>query len=250
MRAALGLRALPAALLALSACATLPRAEVGPAADGNLQVQVHEAQSVRALAVTVYDDVALAGALAEAAGIPPDEPIAAGTVLTLPPKEELKQRIETAERARELQAEGREAERDGNWEKAARKYREAMELRPGSPETRLALGVALLRTGHLEESLRLLAEGSALHPSDADTRYAHGAALRESGDLAAALQELDAAVELDEHHARARYDRARTLLDLGRTDEARQAYREFLFAFPDDPWAEDARRALDGLGDR
>jgi tetratricopeptide (TPR) repeat protein len=237
-------------LLGLGACATLPRAQVAPAADGGLDVQVTEAQSVRALAVTVYDDVTLAAALAEAAGIPADQPVAAGTALRLPSKDELKQRIATDERARKLQEEGRDAERAGDWEKAAGRYREAMALRPGVPEVRHALGVALLRSGRLEESLQLRAEGSLLHPYDADTRYAYGAALRESGDLAGALQELEAAVELDEHHARARYDRARTLQDLGRTDDAVRAWREFLFAFPDDPWAEDARLALDRLGAR
>jgi tetratricopeptide (TPR) repeat protein len=238
------------ALLALGACATLPKAQVAPAAGGGLDVRVTEEQSVRALAVTVYDDVALAAALAEAAGIPADQPVAAGTALHLPTKDELTRRIAADERARELQEEGRRAERDGDWAKAAGRYREAMALRPDLPQVRHALGVALLRSGNLEEALSLLAEGSLLHPYDAETRYAYGAALREKGDLAGALQELDAAVELDEHHARARYDRARTLQELGRSDDAARAYREFLFAFPDDPWAEDARRALDGLGGR
>jgi tetratricopeptide (TPR) repeat protein len=237
-----------AGVAALAAgCATLPKADVHSRDDGRFDVVVAEAQSVGALAVTVYGDRQLAGALAEAAGIPPGEPIAAGTQLALPSKTELKERIAVAERARKLQAEGEEAQRKGEWEKAEARYREAMTLRPAAPELRQGLGVALLRRGKLEESLELLAQGSLLHPYDASTRYAYGAALREAGSLADALQELDAAVELDEHHARARYERARTLLELGETARARNAYREFLFAFPDDPWADEGRRRLDEL---
>jgi len=234
-------------LLLAGACATLPKAEVAPGEPGRLSVTATEEQSVRALAVNVYGDVKLADALAEAAGIPVDKPVPAGARLDLPTKEALQRRIAARNRARKLQAEGEEAARRGEWEKAARKYREALDVRP-SAEARQALGVALLRTGELETSLRLLAEGAILYPDDADTRYAYGAALREAGRLPEALEELNAAVELDELHARAHYDRARTLLDLGHTDEARTAYREFLFAFPDDPWAEDARRQLDELG--
>jgi tetratricopeptide (TPR) repeat protein len=235
------------ALAFFVSCATLPKAEVVPGEDGRLDVQVTEEQSVRALAVNVYGDVKLADALAESAGLSADEPVAAGTTLKLPSKAVLKRRIADADRARKLRAEAAEAQRKGDWEKTAKLSREALELSPGA-ESRRTLGVALLRTGHLEESLHLLSEGSILYPEDAGTRYAYGAALRESGNLAEALEELDAAVRLDEHLARARYDRARTLRDLGRNDEARDAYREFLFAFPDDPWADDARRQLDELG--
>lgn len=237
----------PGLLVLAAACATLPEVEVAPGDGGRLDVRVVEEQSVRALAVSVYGDVKLADALAEAAGIRADRPVEAGTELSLPSKSELERRIDRKKRAAKLLEEGAEAAHRQEWEKAARKYRESLEVDP-SPGARQALGVALLKTGDLDTSLRLLAEGSILYPDDADIRYAYGAALRESGNLPDALEELNAAAELDEHHARAHYDRARTLRDLGRTDEARAAYREFLFAFPDDPWAEDARRQLDELG--
>lgn len=237
-----------AMLAALAAgCATLPRADVASRDDGWLTVTIREEQSVRALAVTVYDDLNLADGLAEAAGIPADDPVAAGTVLVLPDKRTLKDRLATSNRARKLRDEGEAAQRRGDWTKAEKEYREAWELRPDLPDVRRFLGVALLRNGKLEESLALLREASFLTPNDADTRWAYGAALRENGQREEALAELDAAVRLDENNARAHYDLARTLDELGRRGRARDAYREFVFAFPGDPWVADAQRRLDEL---
>jgi tetratricopeptide (TPR) repeat protein len=236
-----------AGLLRAGGCATLPKTDITTADDGNLVVDVQEEQSVLALAVSVYDDRHLARPLAEAADLPYDEPVPAGTVLTLPPKRVLKDRLSAAKKADKLFGKGEDALRKGKYDEAVERYRAALALRPERTDARRQLGKALLRTGELDESYRLLAEAAQRDPDDADTRHALGVVLRRRGDLEAALVELNAAVELDETLARAAYDRARTLHDLGRFDEARRAYQTFLYAFPSDPWVEDARHALEEL---
>ncbi|MGQ0721397.1 MAG: tetratricopeptide repeat protein [Candidatus Eiseniibacteriota bacterium] len=237
--AATGLTAFLAA-----ACATLPATNVSREPDGSLVVEVREDQSFRSLALSVYDDAGLARPLAESQGLAFEEGLKAGTKLTLPPKRDLVKRLEGDARARQLLAEGEESGRQGEWDEAVERLREARALRPELEHVRLRLGEALLRTGETEESFALLREEAARRPEDAEVRHAFGAVLRERGELEAALAELDEAVRRDEHHARAAYDRARTLQELGRTEEARRAWQRFLYAFPSDAWADTARRQL------
>ena len=74
--------------------------------------------------------------------------------------------------------------------------------------------------------------------------------LRDAGDLDAALVELEAAVKQDGTHARAAYERAHTLNDLGQYASAEKAFENFVFAFPADPFIDEARRALEELRER
>ncbi|MHC4822121.1 MAG: hypothetical protein ACYTDX_10430, partial [Planctomycetota bacterium] len=129
--------------LALAACGALPRATVKPV-DGQLLVQVEEAQSFRALAVTVYNDVQLARAVADVAGLPYEHGVEAGAVLNLPTKKALKEHVAGDKKADSLFDEGEREARRGEWGKAAAKYREALEVRPERADIRQGLGVALL----------------------------------------------------------------------------------------------------------
>lgn len=151
-----------------------------------------------------------------------------------------------AREADRLYAQGVAAAREGSFARAAARFRGSLAADPTRLETRYNLGLALLETGELVEATTLLSEVAEERPGHAETRYALGSALRKRSLFERALEEFEAALRADRKHRKASYAVARTLDDMGRTEDARRAWRGFLDRFPNDPRAPEARRRLAG----
>lgn len=149
-----------------------------------------------------------------------------------------------AREADRLYAQGVAAAREGAFARAAARFRGSLAADPARIETRYNLGLALLETGELVDATTLLTRVAEERPGHAETRYALGSALSRRRLHDQALAEFEAALRADHRHAKAAYAKARTLDDLGRRAEARDAWRDFLDRFPRDPRAAEARRRL------
>lgn len=238
------------ALLGLAACSPYPGAQVSTEPDGGMRVQVQEAQSFNALARFLYDDARLGPAVAEIAGLDYDSGVPARSVLMLPPKPVVQTHAEATRRVGNLEKGARKAADKGEFAEAARKYREALEIRPGRTDLVLALGQAQHRAGDLGEASASLQQAAREMPNDPEARYAFASVLRAQGKLANARAEYEAALaSLVEGttHPRATYEYARTLEDLGETEEATEIYRRFMYEHPSDPWVGDVKDRLEEL---
>ena len=99
--------------------------------------------------------------------------------------------------AEQLQGSGRMSE-------AAAHLREAVRLRPDSPEPHEAWGVLLTRDGNDGEAVVHFREAVRLAPGVADRRVRLGVALAQNGNASEAISELTEALRLDPSHPGAR----------------------------------------------
>ena len=236
--------------LGVTSCAPYPGAQISKEPDGSLRVHVQEAQSFNALARYVYDDAQLGPALAELAGLDYAAGVPAASTLVLPPKEVVRARAEATKRVSALAKDGEKAFARGDFEKAAEKYAKALEIRPERSDLLLDLGLAQMSTGDLDRAAATLDQAARARPNDPEARYGFASVLRSQGLLTRARGEYEAALQAlveGDTHPRATYEYARTLEDLDETEKAVAVYRQFLYEFPADPWAEDVRRRLDRL---
>jgi tetratricopeptide (TPR) repeat protein len=232
-------------------CAPYPGALVSDSGGGDLRVEVRDAQSFEALARFLYGDARLGPAVAQLSGLPYDEGVPAGVVLSLPPKPAVERHSQEEAKAESLLKKGRSALAAGKFDDAAEKLEAARELRPERSDVLLLLGTAHMRAQRLDEASPLLERAARQRPGDPEARYALGTLYRRQDRLPDALFELEAAIDaLGEGggNPRISYDHALTLQELGRRTEARDAFQRFLYEFPSDPWAENARRNLEELG--
>ena len=124
----------------------------------------------------------------------------------------------------------------------------------GTPARVHAWGVAQLLAGDTAASVGTLERAAAAAPDVAAYHADLGAArltqYLESGQEAdgiAALDSLDRALALDGTIAEARFNRALLLGALGRTDEARAAWDDYLSRDGNSAWADEARRQREAL---
>ncbi len=108
----------------------------------------------------------------------------------------------------------------GEWEQAAARYREALALAPGAPESHVGLATALTRLGDRPGAIAALRDAVALAPDNAAARAALGNLLRAAGQPEAALEEFRRALYLRPHDPAARHNLGTALADLGRVEEA------------------------------
>jgi tetratricopeptide (TPR) repeat protein len=228
-------------------CATVSGPPIERTSTGEIIVRLRSATSFDDIAESVYGDADLGPSIARLTHRPYEEHVPGGTVLVLPIREVLEQRVTVAtdsDRSFEL---GLAAADAGSYRTAAEHFREALGRSPGRLDVRYNLGLALMHAGELTEATEILESIAKARPDDPDSRYAFGSLLRKRNAHKRALGEFEAACRLDPRHAKAAFARARTLEDLGRSDQAAEAWARFLADFPKDPLAESARRSLSEL---
>ncbi len=120
-----------------------------------------------------------------------------------------------------LAQEGRPAE-------AAAQFREAIALRPDSPEAHANLGNALEALGRAEEARQEYAAALAIEPGLAGAHYNLGLSLLKARQLEEAAGEFRAALAADPGHAAAHNTLGLALTGLGRLPEAMEEYRRAL----------------------
>jgi Flp pilus assembly protein TadD len=84
----------------------------------------------------------------------------------------------------------------GRTGEAIAQFEKAMELDPGSAQTRSHLGKALAAAGRLDEACAQLRKAVEIDPKDAEAHAGLGAALYARGEFAAGLRQLREAIEL------------------------------------------------------
>jgi tetratricopeptide (TPR) repeat protein len=223
---------------------------VQTAQTGETVVRVVRSISPADLADRVYGDPELGPALATLARVAPDASIPPGTVLVLPPREELEGRLRVERATEEHFERGLAAADEGRFREAADLFRRALDSAPHRLDVRYNLGLALMRAGDLPEATPHLEAVAAARPMDAESRYALGSLLRKRRAYERALAEFQAVLDLEPRHPAAQFALARTVQDLGRDREARRQWKRFLRRYPDDPLVPSAQRHLDRVEER
>jgi tetratricopeptide (TPR) repeat protein len=233
--------------LAAAGCAAVAGPRVRESAGGEYVVEVRRSVSCDEIARQVYGDPGLGPAVAALSNLPPESDVPSGTLLVLPPRADLEEKVARERRAETLYREGMKAADAGSYREAADRFRGALRIKPERADILYNLGLALDRSGELEEATGVLEESARRRPDDPETRYALGSVLHKRGAYERALGEFQAVLRLDSGHSHAAFARARTLGNLGRTEDAERAWNDFLRRFPEDPWAARARQNLEEL---
>jgi tetratricopeptide (TPR) repeat protein len=241
------LAGLTGTMLVAFGCSPFAGTRVREAAGGQYVVEVGRSMTCESVAREVYGDANLGPAIAELNRLPVDSPIPAGTVLVLPRREGLVDRLGEERQVETSFREGLAAADAGRFREAAELFQAALRLDPARHDVQYNLGLALQRTGDLEEATSVLVEAARRRPDDPQVRYALGSVLRQRGAYERALKEFDDVLDLRPEDSAAAFARARTLGDLGRVPDARQAWQEFLRRFPEDPWVERAKEHVAAL---
>lgn len=135
----------------------------------------------------------------------------------------------------------------GKEEQAREAFAQALDRAPHFVDARYNLGLVLLRLGRPDEAIGHFRQVVSGRPDDVDARYGLAAALFHAGNYPAAIGELESTLELDVDHVSARFTYALALERLGRTLEARKAWRAFLERDSESNWATEARQRLRAL---
>jgi len=94
-------------------------------------------------------------------------------------------------------------ERQGDWTKAEKYYRDCLAKSDNHEESRHALEVVLYRTGRKDEAVRLIQDWLARQPNLAGPYAEDGWRLRQENALPQAKGRLQQALTIDPHHVRA-----------------------------------------------
>lgn len=136
-----------------------------------------------------------------------------------------------------MQEEGRE-------EEAMTAFRRALERAPHFVDARYNLGLVLLRLDRPRQAEPELRRVAAEREYDKDAHYALASALFHQELYDDARSELQTALALDPGFLRARFTYALSLERLGRSQEAREAWEEYLQLDSSSAWAAEARSHL------
>ena len=120
-----------------------------------------------------------------------------------------------------------------------------------------AIGVFYLTEKKFDEAIGQLEKGIVKYPNDVDLRSNLGAAYLEKAKLQnddkkadilnKSLAELKKAIELDNTNLEAIFNKALALQEMNRSEEAVQAWKDYLQNDSDSKWADEARRHLSRL---
>ena len=156
-------------------------------------------------------------------------------------------RASASRKAYDLYLEGcRYDEQEDALDRAEEAYRKAIEMDPSLSNALTNLGNLLFRRGDVVEAERLYIRALRVDPEQPEAFYNLGFLLFERGELRPAALNFERALRTDPAFADAHFNLAMVLCDLGKDDEARPHWEAYLELDPDSPWAEVARRHLEG----
>ncbi len=139
------------------------------------------------------------------------------------------------------------AEEDGDPAAAVAHYRDARVHAPQDPEVLRNLGGALVAVSRPAEAIEPLDTSITIFGRDPLARYYRAGAREALGDTAGALTDYEVATTLNPGFADAFHDAGRLFFEMGRADEGRRAFEQFLrTSRPDDPRRPAVEAALAG----
>jgi cytochrome c-type biogenesis protein CcmH len=105
----------------------------------------------------------------------------------------------------------------------------------GNAQARIELGNLLMDHGQYEDAARWYREALALAPDNNDVRVDLGASLVSAGKAPEALAEFDRALASDPGHKKALYNKGIALMQSGRPKEAAAVWEGLIKRYPEDP---------------
>lgn len=150
-----------------------------------------------------------------------------------------------------LFARGISYERDGEWDKAEKDFRKALELYPDQPDVLNYLGYSWLMQGtNLEKAKELLEQAVAERPEDAHIIDSMGWAFYLLGDYKSALEYLEQAINLMPGDPVVNDHYGDVLWRVGRKTEARYQWERALYFGPEEEERDKIKKKLEvGLGE-
>jgi cytochrome c-type biogenesis protein CcmH/NrfG len=115
----------------------------------------------------------------------------------------------------------------------------------GNVQARVELGNLLMDHGQYEDAARWYREALALAPNSTDVRVDLGACLVSAGKADEALAEFDRALARDPGHKKALFNKGIALMQTGKPKEAVAVWEGLLKRYPDDPQLRGLREQID-----
>jgi tetratricopeptide (TPR) repeat protein len=125
-------------------------------------------------------------------------------------------------------AEALEQFKQGNFARAIKKLKEAIEIDPENNEAHYNLGEIYLQQENFEEGIAATRRAIELNDKDVMAHVNLATGLINQGKKEEAIREFDRAIELDPNNALARFNRGLTHLQAMRIDEAREDWQKYL----------------------
>jgi tetratricopeptide (TPR) repeat protein len=138
-------------------------------------------------------------------------------------------------RAKVLYGAGREHLKVGQLDKAAKKAREALALAPEYTDARILLGKVLIEQGLYSQGIDQLEQAAEKQPESAEVQYLLAVGREKAGDLPRALALYRRSYALDDTSVSPIVAAGEVLVQMGRTDDARELIRPHLSAGEDEP---------------
>jgi len=135
--------------------------------------------------------------------------------------------------AAELFTKGRQAEAEGDLERAHDLYRDALARRTDHPDWYYRLGCVCLKSSRFEDARRWFLAGIELRPADPKMLTNLGAAFDRLGQREEAMAVYQRAVFLEDAPAAAYHNLGALYAEAGRTEEAIRAFSEAVRKTPD-----------------
>jgi tetratricopeptide (TPR) repeat protein len=145
----------------------------------------------------------------------------------------------------ELLAAAGEQEDAGKLDMAASLYRAALAAGGPNAEVCFQLAELLYRLGDVPAARERYYMAVELDEDYVEARANLGCVLAETGELELAVAAFQGALRFHSDYPDVHYHLARTLDDLGRSQEAEHHWREFLMLAPSSPWSDEARERLE-----
>jgi cytochrome c-type biogenesis protein CcmH/NrfG len=115
----------------------------------------------------------------------------------------------------------------------------------GNAQARVELGNLLMDHGQYDDAARWYREALALVPDNNDVRVDLGACLVSAGKADEALGEFDRALASDPGHKKALFNKGIALMQTGKPKEAVAVWEGLLKRYPDDPQLRGLREQID-----
>ncbi len=130
-----------------------------------------------------------------------------------------------------------EQQREGNYEEAARLYREILHSQPQNVDALRMLGILAFGEGNIDEAERLLRRAVVLAPDFVNAIIDLGNALKEQGRIEEAAECFKQAASLEPANVKAHYQLAQMLSPVALSLDAIEAYKRVLELRPKHPGA-------------
>jgi tetratricopeptide (TPR) repeat protein len=164
--------------------------------------------------------------------------------------------VEVLERARDLDPENSDVymglgyayQGTGRAEEARTAFDTYLEYDPDNTQVMNMIGYTCLGSGDVDSAIRYFERYAAVAPDDPNAHDSLAEGYLNAGRLEEAAREYEHAIEIDESFTNSHFMLGRVYRQLEEPEKAAAAFRRFLAMIPGGPQAEEARAALEELG--